>query len=124
MCIDARACLLSGTTTVVAPRETDLLLSIFVLAIALAFYRCHVTRLDAGQMVLQGCRAGLGLVLPSYPIMHEFPDSVVASVGIIDWQIVPKQILDVKLMILVKVDVELQDEEIHQVVVFWALSHQ
>ena len=108
MCIDARACLFSGTTTTVAPGEADLLLSIFVLASAFAFI--HHEFVDAGQMVLQGCRAVLGLVLPSYPIMHKFPDSVVASVGIIDWQIVPEQILDVKLMILVKVDVELQDE--------------
>ena len=109
-------------TAIVAPREADLLLSIFVLASAFAFI--HHEFVDAGQMVLQGCRAVLGLVLPSYPIMHKFPYSVVASVGIINWQIVPEQILDVRLVILGKVDVELQDEEIHQVVVFWALSHQ
>ena len=111
MCIDARACLLSGATAIVAPREADLLLSILILARALAFIlvRADVC-VDAGQVVLQGCRAVLGLVLPSYPIMHKFPDFVVASVGIIDWQIIPEQILDVKLMILGKVDVELQDE--------------
>ena len=88
MCINARTCLLSGATAIVAPREADLLLSIFVLASAFAFIL--LADADAGQMILQGCRAVLGLVLPSYPIMHEFPDSVVASVGIINWQIVPE----------------------------------
>ena len=80
---------LRHTTTNVAPREADLLISIFVLTSALAA-SFVATEIDAGQVVLQCCRAVLGASLPSDPIVHESPNIFVASVWVVNLLVVPK----------------------------------
>ena len=124
MCVDARACVLAGTTTVVARGEADLRISIFVFTSALACASGAAVWIDDGQMVIQSCHAVLGVRLSPDPVVHGFPYLVVASVRIIAWQVVPEQILDVELVIFRKVNVELQDGEIRQIIVVGALSHK
>ena len=74
-------------------------------------------------MTFEGISAVLGVAFASYPIVDERPDPCVASDRIAWSSVAPQKVLHTEFMVLGQVDVELQDEQVHQVFVGGPLFH-
>ena len=110
MRIHACAGLLLGASACVAPGETHVRLSIFVLAFVLAFRRAVGG--ESWQVVLQCFPAVICVLLAAYPVVDKFPQPFVGPDRILGRSVVPKEVLDIELMVLGQMKVELQDEEV------------